>query len=310
MSRRAWALFLLLAATWGASYMFIKIALDDGVPAVAIVCIRTALAALVLLPVAARMNALRGLRGRLGTVAVLAAVQVAAPFVLITLGERHLASSHSGILVATAPIFAFLLAFVLQGEQRAGGTSLAGVGIGILGVGLLLGVDSGGGTAALLGGLMTILASLGYALGAWYLKRHIADAQPVGIVAATMTASALMTAPVVAFDPPTHFPALDAAASLLALGVLGTGLAFVIFYWLIAGEGPARATLVAYVAPGFAVLYGVTLLGEDFGAATAAGLLLIVGGSWLAAEGRAPWHRRRVAPAGPEGAAAEAAATT
>jgi drug/metabolite transporter (DMT)-like permease len=290
--------------------MFIKVALDDGMPPVAIVCIRTALAALVLLPVAARMNALRGLRGRLGTVAVLAAIQVAAPFVLITLGERHLASSLSGILVATAPIFAFLLAFVLQGEQRAGGTSLAGVGIGIVGVGLLLGVDSGGGSAALLGGLMTILASLGYAVGAWYLKRHLADAQPVGIVAATMTASALMTAPVVAFDPPTHFPALNATASLVALGVLGTGLAFVIFYWLIAGEGPTRATLVAYVAPGFAVIYGVTLLGEDFGPATAAGLLLIVGGSWLAAEGRAPWQRRRVAPAAPEPAAAEAAATT
>jgi drug/metabolite transporter (DMT)-like permease len=309
VSRRAWALFLFLAALWGASYMFIKVALDDGMPPVAIVCIRTALAAIVLMPVAARMGALRGLQGRLGSVAVLAAVQVAAPFVLITLGERHLASSLSGILVATAPIFAFLLAFVLEGEQRANGVSLTGVGIGIVGVGLLLGVDSGGGTAALVGGLMTILASLGYALGAWYLKRNLADAQPVGIVATTMTASALMTAPVIPFDPPTHFPALDAAASLFALGVLGTGVAFVIFYWLIGTEGPARATLVAYVAPGFAVLYGVSLLGEDFGVATAAGLLLIVGGSWLAAEGRAPWRRRAPAAApSAEAAAAEAAA--
>jgi drug/metabolite transporter (DMT)-like permease len=152
-----------------------------------------------------------------------------------------------------------------------------------------------------------VLASLGYAAGAWYLKRHFADAQPVGMVAATMAASALMTAPAVVVDPPGHFPALDAAASLLALGVLGTGIAFVIFYSLIASEGPARASLVAYVAPGFSVIYGVTLLGEKFGLATAAGLLLIVGGSWLAAEGRPPWKRRRPREAtatAPEAAAA------
>jgi drug/metabolite transporter (DMT)-like permease len=304
VSRRAWILFLLLAACWGASYMFIKVALDDGMPPVAIVCIRTALAALVLLPVAARMGALTTLRGRLRTVVVLASVQVAAPFVLITLGERHLPSALAGILVSTAPIFAFLLAFVLQGEQRASAMSLVGVGIGILGVGLLLGIDSGGGGAALLGGLMVVLASLGYAVGAWYLKRHLADAQPVGIVAATMTASALLTAPFMAIDPPDHFPALNAFASLLTLGVLGTGLAFVIFYWLIATEGPARATLVAYVAPGFAVLYGVALLGENFGVSTAVGLILIVGGSWMAAEGRLPWRRRRPASTAPEAAAA------
>jgi len=304
VSRRAWIMFAFLAAFWGASYLFIKVALEDGMPPVAIVCIRTALAALVLLPVAARLGALRSLRGRLGPIAVLAAVQVAAPFVLITLGERDLPSALTGILVATAPIFAFLLAFVLQGEQRAGAITLVGVGIGIGGVALLLGIDAGGSGAALLGGLLVVLASFGYAAGAWYLKRNLAGVQPVGIVAGTMAASALMTAPVVAIDPPPHFPALNAAASLLALGVLGTGIAFVIFYSLIASEGPARASLVAYVAPGFSVIYGVTLLDEKFSVATAAGLLLIVGGSWLAAEGRAPWRRRRPAPTAPEAAAA------
>jgi drug/metabolite transporter (DMT)-like permease len=287
-------MFAFLAAFWGASYLFIKVALEDGMPAFAIVCARTALAALVLLPVAARMGALRGLRGQLGAVAVLALLQVAAPFALITLGERDLPSALTGILVATAPIFTFLLAFALRGEQRAGKLSLTGVAIGIVGVAVLLGFDSAGTSAALVGGLLVVLASFGYAAGSWYLKRHFADAQPVGMVAATMAASAIMTAPAVAIDPPAHLPALDAAGSLLARGVLGTGVAFVIFYSLIASEGPARASLVAYVAPGFSVIYGVTLLGEKFGVATAAGLLLIVGGSWLAAEGRLPWQRRKV----------------
>src|SRR5215216_6408548 len=97
----------------------------------------------------------------------------------------------AGILVATAPIFTFLLAFAIDHEERASGLGLVGVAVGIAGVVLLLGVDTGGTSAALLGGLMVVLASLGYALGAYYLKRRFADTQPVGVVTATMAASAL-----------------------------------------------------------------------------------------------------------------------
>jgi drug/metabolite transporter (DMT)-like permease len=298
MSRRSWILFALLAAFWGASYMFIKVALDDGVPPFAIVFARTALAALVLMPIAVRLGALRDLSGRIGLIAPLALVQVTVPFVLITAGERDLPSALAGILVASAPIFTFLLAFALEGEERASRASLAGVGIGIVGVAVLLGVDTGGSGAALIGGLMVVLASFGYAVGSWFLKRNFGGAQPVGIVAATMTATALMTAPFVAIEPPTEVPPLETFASLGALGVVGTGVAFVIFYSLIASEGPARASLVAYVAPGFSVLYGVALLDESFTVATAAGLVLIVGGSWLAAEGRVPRRRREREPLG------------
>jgi drug/metabolite transporter (DMT)-like permease len=115
-----------------------------------------------------------------------------------------------------------------------------------------------------------------------------------------MVAAALMVAPFAALDLPGHAPGIEAAGSLVALGVLGTGIAFVFVHSLIAAIGPARMSLVAYVAPAFSLVYGVTLLGEDFGPATAAGLILIVGGSWLAAEGRLPWTR-------PAPAAAEAA---
>ncbi len=299
VTRRAWIQFGFLAAFWGASYLFIKIALEDDFGAAPIVFIRTALAALVLLPLAARTGALSGLSGRsqIGPIFVLAGVQVAAPFLLITAGEQHLPSSLTGILVATAPIFTFLLAFALSGEERAGALSLAGVAVGVAGVALLLGVDAGGGTAALLGGLMVVLASLGYGLGAWFLKRRIRGVEPVGVVAATMAASALMVAPLAAIDLPPHGPELDTVGALAALGVLGTGVSFVLYYSLIGSVGPAKASLVAYVAPGFSVIYGVTLLDESFGLATAAGLILIVGGSWLAAEGRPPWRRRQEAKA-------------
>ncbi len=294
MTRRAWALFFLLAAFWGASYLFIKVALEDGVPPAAIVFIRLTLAALVLLPLAVHTGALAGLRGRLRDVSILGAVQVAAPFLLITVGEQHLPSALTGILVATAPIFTFLLAFAFKGEDRATPLSLVGVGIGILGVALLLGLDADGGSAALWGGFLVILASLGYGLGSWFLKRRLHDVPPIGLVAGTMSASALMTLPLLALDVPRAGDfELDSIASLAALGVLGTGIAFVIFFSLIASQGPARASLVAYVAPGFSIVYGVSILDESFTLATAAGLLLIVGGSWLAAEGRLPWQPRR-----------------
>ena len=113
MSRRSLVLLLLLSAFWGASYLFIKVALDDGVSPWAIVSIRTALAALVLVPLALQRGVLGSLRGRFGPIVVLAFVQVAVPLTLIGLGEERISSSLTGILVASAPIFTFLLAFAL-----------------------------------------------------------------------------------------------------------------------------------------------------------------------------------------------------
>jgi drug/metabolite transporter (DMT)-like permease len=110
-----------------------------------------------------------------------------------------------------------------------------------------------------------------------------------------MAAAALMTAPFAALDLPAQAPGAGPIAAVSALGIFGTGISFVIFYDLIAKIGPAKASLVAYVAPGFAVIYGVAFLGESFTVATAAGLVLIIAGSWLAAEGRLPARRKLAA---------------
>jgi drug/metabolite transporter (DMT)-like permease len=304
VSRRNWLLLGLLASFWGASYLFIKLGLEDLSPAM-VVFARTALAALVLLGVAARLDAMGGVRERLGPITVLALVQVAGPFLLISAGEEHISSSLAGILVASAPIFTALLAIWIDQDERSHGLSLVGVVTGMVGVAVLLGVDAGGGTAAILGGLMVVLAGFGYAVGGFYLKRRLADLQPAGVGAATMAISALVTLPVALATAPEAIPGAGAVAAVGALGVVGTGIAFWIFYTLIATVGPAKASLVAYVAPGFAVVYGVTLLDERFTVGTAAGLALIVGGSWLAAEGRLPKRRREEAA----GAVPEAART-
>jgi drug/metabolite transporter (DMT)-like permease len=292
VKRRSWILLAVLAATWGASYLFIKVGLRDF-SAPFLVFARTALAALVLLPVALHRKALGALRGRGGSIALLAGLQVVAPFLLITLGERWIPSGVAGILVASAPIWTAALAFTAYAPaERPGTAALAGLAVGVVGVALLLGVDLGGDRLALLGGLMVLLAGLGYAGGGIEFKRRMAGVDPAA-AAATMVVSAVLTLPAALLTLPTSAGA-DSVSALLALGILGTGLAFIIFYGLIADEGPSRASLVAYLSPGFAVGFGVAVLGEPVTAGTFAGLALILSGSYLAAGGRLS-ARREVA---------------
>jgi drug/metabolite transporter (DMT)-like permease len=298
VSRRSVALLLTLSGFWGASYLFIKVGLDDGMSPWAVVSARTALAALVLVPLALQRDVLGSLRGRLGPIVVLAFVQVAGPLSLIALGEEHISSSLAGILVASAPIFTYLLAFALTGEQRANATGLVGVVVGIVGVALLLGVDAEGGSDALLGGLMVVTAAFGYAVAAWYLKRNLAGVDPVATVAGTQVVAALALLPLGLTHVPSDSLGIDAIASILTLGVVCTGFAFVIFHSLVASDGPARASLVGYIAPVFSITYGVLLLDESFTGLTLVGLVLILGGSWLAAGGELPARRRDVAAAG------------
>jgi drug/metabolite transporter (DMT)-like permease len=292
MDRRAWSLLIVLGAIWGASYMFIKIAVDDLSPGM-VAWSRVALAALVLVALAAGRGALAGFGGKVGVLALVGAIQVAGPFFLIGAGEEEISSSLAGILVTSAPLFTALLAIWVDHEERSQGLRLVGVLLGVVGVGVLLGVDLGGSGNELLGGLAVVLASLGYAVGGLLVKHRLADVPPIGVAAWVMVASTVLLAPVALLTLPGAAPGLGPVAAVTALGVLGTGIAFMIFYDLIASIGPARAFVVTYLAPGFAVVYGATLLDETITVATIAGLALILAGSWLAAEGRLPrWLRR------------------
>jgi drug/metabolite transporter (DMT)-like permease len=292
MTRRHWILMWALALVWGASYLFIKVGLEAVEP-VFLVWIRLALAGLVLLPLAVKAGALAGLGEVKGPIALLALIQVAAPFLLITFGEVHIASSLTGILVASAPIFTALLGMAGFGAERVSGWNLAGVLVGLAGVAMLFGVDLTGSSAALLGGLMVLLGSFGYAVGAIYLRKRLGHLKPIGLAAASMsTGAAMLTVPALFFLPST-VPPLDSAASIVALGVLGTGVAFGLFYKLIAEVGAAKSSVVAYLAPGFSLAYGASLLGEPVTVGAAGGLALILAGSWTAAEGKPPWQRRR-----------------
>jgi drug/metabolite transporter (DMT)-like permease len=298
MNRRSWLLMALLAALWGASYLFIKVALEDDVPPIFVVFVRIALGALVLVPLAWKAGVLKGIGRWTGPIAFMAIVQVVVPFLLITYGEQRIASSLTGILVSAAPIFTALIAARYDDDERPYGIATAGVVMGIIGVVLLFGVDLSGDSAALAGGLMVLLASLGYAVGALYLKHRLRGVPPIGIAAMTMLIGTVVLALPALFALPPHAPELKTVGSLIALGAGGTGIAFAIFYTLIAEIGPGRASLVAYIAPGFAVVYGVTLLSESLTVASILGLVLILAGSWIAAEGRLPGQARAI-PAAP-----------
>jgi drug/metabolite transporter (DMT)-like permease len=306
MDRRSWILLLTLGAIWGASYMFIEIGLRDLSPAM-IVFVRVALAALVLIPVAAAQGALSGIRPYAIWLVAIAAIQVAGPFLLIGAGQEEISSSLAGILVASAPLFTALLAIWVDHEERSHGLRLGGILIGFGGVALLLGVDLGGEGAALVGGLFIVLASLGYAIGGFMVKHRLAGIPPVAMSGLVMAAAAVLMIPLAVATAPDEVPGLGPSAAIAALGVVGTGIAFVIFYGLIGSVGPARAFLVTYIAPGFAVVYGATLLDEEITAVTIGGLALILAGSWLAAEGRLPGRARVEIDEGPPSMPVEAA---
>jgi drug/metabolite transporter (DMT)-like permease len=161
---------------------------------------------------------------------------------------------------------------------------------------LLFGADLTGSSDALVGGLMVLAAGFCYAAGALLLKHRLPGAPPVGVAGASMAVASLMTLPLLIASPPTRAPSFEAWGSLLLLGVGGTGVAFLFFYTLIAEIGPSRASVIAYIAPGFSVAYGVVALGERFRASAVAGLALILAGSWLALRARRPGPPIRSGP--------------
>jgi drug/metabolite transporter (DMT)-like permease len=300
MSRRHWILFVALAAIWGAPYLFIKVAIEELSP-VTLACARTAIGAAVLLPMAARTGALGALRGRLGALAVLAAVEMALPLSLIGAGERHLPASLTGVLVASAPLFVALLALWLDREERATGVRLAGLVIGIAGVALLLGLDVRG---DILAGAMVLLAGLGYACGALWLQRHFGTVDATAVMGGGMALAALLLAPAAVVTGPAAWPSAGTLGATVALGVVCTAAGFRLFAVLLKAVGAGRASTVAYLAPAFSVLFGVALLGEPLRASMLAGLALILAGSWLAADGRLPRPGLATRPARLSGARA------
>jgi drug/metabolite transporter (DMT)-like permease len=296
VTARAWVLFAAVSVVWGVPYFFIKVAVEAGVPPAFVAWSRVALGAAVLLPLAWRRGALRGLAGRWRAVVAYTACEVAVPFVLIAAGEQRIPSSLAAILIASMPLMVALLSVRLSPDDRPTGLRLVGLVIGFGGVVALLGVDVAGRPGELLGAVMVLVATLGYATAPFIINRRLADLDPLGPIAASLVLAALGLVPAVVVSPPDGVPPADALGALAVLGFVCTALGLVLFFRLIVEAGPSRASVITYVNPLVAVVLGVLLVDERVGAMSLVGLLAILGGSWLSTRGRRPGPGHEPAP--------------
>ncbi len=292
MSTRHATLLAALAAVWGGSYLLIKYALD-GFSAAMIVSARSLIASAVLFAVLKSRGlapaTLRDVKERPKWALILALTAVAAPFLLITFGEHVVPSGLTAVLISPASLFVALLApFILPSEsidRRQG----AGMLLGLAGVALVVGVESVHSLEQFLGALAMIGAAFFYGLSGFVVKGRYGALAAVQTSWISVTIAGLLTLPIGIATTPGHTPGLGAIAAVLVLGAVGTAIAFVIYYELIAGIGPARAALVSYLAPGIALFYGAIFLDEKITAAAIGGLVLILGGVAIASRAkRAP----------------------
>jgi drug/metabolite transporter (DMT)-like permease len=275
MGTRDLGALLLLSALWGASFIYIRVAVPALGPFV-LVELRVGLAAVVLALCAALVGRLPKLRRRWRQFVLLGAVNVAIPFSLISTAEINLTASLAAILNSTTVMFTAVVAAVWMGDALTA-RKLVGVALGIVGVTVLVGWDpiTMNWTVALSVGAM-LAASLAYALGSVYAKRTFADSPPLAIASGQLTAAAMLMLPLAAVSAPEQSPSTIVVLSVLGLALPSTAVAYMLYFRLIANVGPTSTSTVTLLVPLFGLLFGVVLLDEPVEVGTLAGLVLIL----------------------------------
>jgi len=264
---RAWlADFLMLAAIWGASFMFMRLAaLDLG--ALPTAAMRVAIAALFLLPLLVAKGHWPVLRQHWRPVFLVGLLNSAIPFALYAFAVMHISTGLSAILNATVPLFGALVAWLWL-RDRPSLSRTIGLAIGFGGVVLLVGGQASfkpnaSGVAPVWAVLACLLATTCYAFSASFTKKHLPSMPPLVAATGSQIGATLALALPALWFRPDHMPSVPAWGALLALGVVCTGIAYVVYFRLIERAGPARALTVTFLIPVFAIVYGVILLGEQ-----------------------------------------------
>jgi drug/metabolite transporter (DMT)-like permease len=286
-----------MSVIWGIPYLLIRVAVEEVSPGT-LVFLRTALAALLLVPIAFARGEVRAALTRWSWLVVFTAVEIALPWVLLSSAETHVSSSLAALIIAGVPLVG--AAITRASGERLGRSSFVGLLIGLAGVGAIVGTEIGGGSA-------TAFAELGavavcYAVGPIILARFLDGAPALGVVALSLGLAALAYAPVAALNLPDGMLSGRVIASVLGLAFVCTALAFLLFFALIAEIGPVRATVITYVNPAVAAVAGVTILDEAFTVGMGVGFVLVLAGSFLAAR---PGAKGQPVPARLEPAVAE-----
>jgi drug/metabolite transporter (DMT)-like permease len=294
-------LLLLLAAIWGASFLFIKIAVDELAPTTTM-ALRLVLSALPLLAIVALKHGLSPAFSEMRSITraamFLGIVSTALPFTLIAWGETKIDSGVAAIGNASMPVFVAALAIRFRASERATGSRLFGIVLGLLGVAVLTGINPKGGWAGVAGTLAVVLASISYAVATLYTQGLLENVHNDVLAATSVTWGAVFLTPLGAVQAPSHFPSWGVIAAVLALALLGTVAGQLLYFRLIYRYGSARASLVVYLLPVTALFYGALLLNEPITASAIAGLLLILTGTALGS-GVLRLRRRVAVPAAP-----------
>ncbi len=292
MSRRHSLMLLALAALWGASFMFIKVGVRELAPAT-LICFRLGLGALTLLPVAlltiGGRELVRALRAAAVPLLVVGLLNSALPITVLAWAEKRVDSGLAAVIQASAPLFTALLALRFSRAEVVTGSRLVGLLVGFGGVAMLVGVQPTGDIPSALAITFTALC---YAAAALYSARTLAHVPPLVTAVGALSAATLMLVPFAIVQPPDGVPGWKVTGSLLLLGVLGTGVAYVLYYALLAGAGASRSILITYLVPAFALAYGAILLDEPVTVSALVGLALVLGGVALGAGVARPLRRR------------------
>jgi drug/metabolite transporter (DMT)-like permease len=273
--------YLAVSALWGIPYLFVSIAVKElSVPV--IVFTRVFIGALILIPLALKARALIVPRASLKYIALYAIFEMFIPWTLISDGQRSVSSGLAGLLIATVPIWANLLAALAGDRSVRHPRQAIGIVIGFIGVVALVGVDSLMQSHDLIAMLKILISAFSYAFATFMAVRHLNGISGVTVNGLAMALTAIVFLIPALQSAPTTMPSYRALFALLALGLLCTALAFYLFFTLLRMIGPPKASTVTYPNTAIAIALGVILLGEPITVGMVLGFPLVLLGSYLA----------------------------
>ena len=280
-------LFTAMSIIWGIPYLLIKVAVAELSPA-AVAGSRTLLAAVILIPLAAHAGALRPALRLWKWVVAFGLLEMAGPWLLLGHAEIRVTSGFAGLMLATVPLFGVLIAR-LRGDPHAfAPVRLRGLGVGILGVACLVGIDSFAGHVDVLSVVELLLVAVGYAAAPVIANTVLAEVPSMGVIAVSVTVVAVLYLPWTAAGFASGGLSPEVLAAVVVLGLVCTALAFVLFFRLIALAGPVRATVITFINPAVAIGLGLVILGEPLTSGMALGFPLVLLGAYWATRTPAP----------------------
>ena len=281
-TRLDWLIFIALGFLWGSSYLFIKIGVENGLQPFTLIMFRLLIGfALLAAVVAIAREPLPRDPRMYGHLFVMGVINIAIPFGLITYAEQEVSSSLASVLNSAVPLFVIVIAAIFLKGETVTVNRVVGLAVGFIGVAVLVGIDIADlGSAGALGELALIGATISYAIGNVYSKAHVHGLRPMipavfqvffGLLVTGILAFTLEAPLAVAWQPATLF-------SVVWLGLLGSGLAYLAYFRILQNWGATRASSVAYLLPVYGIALGALVLQEPISLSTLVGTVLVIGG--------------------------------